>query len=473
MKQQMKQSISRRQMLKFLGVGSASLVLAACAPAATEVAKTDGQSEGLVDKPMGSTIEQGKLTCLLCCGTSETHELQERFNTWFEDKYPSIDANLELTPAGQNYFEKLQTLVAAGTPPDVFDMWEGYVQPYAENGVLMDLTKYVEADPVWKMDDFQPAAVEASSYQGKLYTIVRDFYPGPAMFFYNKDLFDKAGVNHPTFDWKWDDMRQAAIALTQDQDGNGMAETWGLAFETWFVPWLFWLWSNDGDLFSEDQTKCALTDPQSYQAIQYWADLVNVDMCALPSSEAGAMQGASNAFNTGVVGMFLGYSWNIADMKAAREQGLNWGCVLPPAANNGKRSFYMHLECWAAAKDSKVPNAAWQYIRDFTENFTEEFISYYPGIPLKKDEIGLFLTEENKSYGWDRIPEIIADPNNIRVPGAGAKFDKIQGLVQAELDLVFTGDKTAQAAAETACSLVNDELARSAGIPFPDCGCIS
>ena len=108
----------------------------------------------------------------------------------------------------------------------------------------------------------------------------------------------------------------------------------------------------------------------------------------------------------------------------------------------------------------QVPNAAWQYIRDFTANETAAFIASYPGIPLMKKDIGLFLTDENKSYGWDKIPDIIADPKNIRVPGAGAKFDKIAGLVQAELDLVFTGDKSAQAAAETASPLVDEELAR-------------
>ena len=85
----------------------------------------------------------------------------------------------------------------------------------------------------------------------------------------------------------------------------------------------------------------------------------------------------------------------------------------------------MHLECWAAAKASKVPNACWQYIRDFTTEYTADFIAFYPGIPMLKKDIGLFLTEENNSYGWDKLPDIIADPKNIRIPGAGAKFDKI------------------------------------------------
>ena len=462
MKDQSKKFVSRRQMLKMIGTGAAGLALAACTSPAkpTEQAQPPAAPEKAAEEPAkapASKIETGKLTVLLCCGTDQTHELQQRFNDYFDKTYPSIKTSLELPPPGQNYFEKLQTLFAAGTPPDVFDMWEGYVQPYAANGALLDCTPFIEASD-WKMDDFQPAAVTATSYEGKMYSIVRDFYPGPAMFFYNKALFDKAKIEYPAFEWDWDKMRSVAQQLTQ---GEGQQKQYGLMFETWFVPWLHWIWSNGGDLFNADETKSAMTDEKTVQAIQFWADLINKDQVALPSAEMSAMQGAINAFKTGQVGMYLGYAWNIADMKAAKEQGLDWGCLLPPAAPGGKRSFYMHLECWAIAKPTKVPYAAWQYVYDFTMNATAEFVSYYPGIPLLKKDIGLFLTDENKSYGWDKLPNIISDPKNIRIPGAGAKFDKISQIVQAELDLVFTGEKTAKAAAETASPKVDEELARA------------
>jgi multiple sugar transport system substrate-binding protein len=318
------------------------------------------------------------------------------------------------------------------------------------------MTNYIQGSG-WKMEDFQPAAVEAVSYEGKIYSIVRDFYPGPAMFFYNKDLFDAAKVEYPTFEWNWDDMREAARKLTK---GEGMEKQYGLVFETWFVPWLFWMWSNGGDLFNEDGTKCALTDPKAYESIQFWADLILKDQTALPSAEQSAMQGAANAFKTNMVAMFLGYAWNIEEMRAAKDQGLNWGSLLPPASNTGNRSFYMHLETWAIAKPTKIPNAAWQYVYEFTNEYTDDFVKFFPGVPMLKKDINLFLTEENKALGWDKLPDILTDPKSIRIPGAGAKFDKIQSLVQAELDLVFAGEKTAQEAAEAACPKVDEELAR-------------
>jgi hypothetical protein len=60
--------------------------------------------------------------------------------------------------------------------------------------------------------------------------------------------------------------------------------------------------------------------------------------------------------------------------------------------------------------------------------------------PDAEEGYQLILTEENNSYGWDKLPEIIADSNNIRIPGAGAKFEKIQ-IGAGQLDLLFTGER--------------------------------
>ena len=471
MNNQSKHQITRRELLKLIKIGSGGLILSACAPEVTEMAPTPETAEDVPGGPTGPAYDQGELKILLCCYTDETLGLQTRYNADFEATYPGVTVNQEQTPAGQNYFEKLQTLIAAGTPPDVFDMWEGYVGPYAANGVLQDLTPYIDVDPEWKMDDFQPAAVAASSWRGRLYALVRDFYPGPSLFYYNTDLFDKASLEYPNADWSWDDMRAAGKALSMDTAGSGAINQWGLAYETWFVPWLHWIWSNGGDIFNADETKSTLTDPKTVEALQYWADLAIEDKAAMPSAELSAMQGAPNAFKTGTIGMYLGYTWNIAEMTAAREEGLNWSTCLPPKANSGGRVFYMHLECWASAKETKVPKTAWRYIRDYQEKAVAEFVTYYPGIPLLKDKIDLFLTPEHIAYGWDKIPDIIADPKNIRIPGSGAKWDKISGLIQAELDLVFIGEKSAKEAAETAAPLVDEELARSSAYSESNCFC--
>lgn len=453
------QSLSRRQMLKWMGIGSASLLLSACAPAAATPQPTAEEKAGVEAQPAGKAYEEGELKVFVCCYTPQEVELREKFNASFMETYLGAQVNMELLPAGQNYFEKLQTLIAAGTPPDLFDMWEGYVQPYAANGVLLNLDPFFERDDKVKKDDLLPAAKLGGSWQDSVYAFSIGFMPGPISVYYNVDHLQKAGLPDPSSDWKWDDLREVAKALTVDSNGDGTPEQWGLVFDLWFVPWLYWIWSNGGDVFNKEETKCTLTDPKTVEAIQYWADLVNVDKVAIPTAELQAMQGSLNSFQTGVVSMYLGNTWDVGQLKEARKQGLNWKAVLSPKANNGGRVWYEHFWCWSMSSQTKKPNIGWLYMRDFILNRTIDPAT--PTIPPLKQLLDTFNTETNKELGYEPLIVIATEPDRFRIPGAGAKWDKISGLIQAELDLVFTGEKTAAEAAAAACPKVDEELTRA------------
>jgi hypothetical protein len=80
-------------------------MLAACAPKATPTAEPT-VAEEQAPQSTGPQLETGHLTCLLCCGTQETHDLQDKFNAWFSETYPSITQ--PWLTAGQSYFEKLR-----------------------------------------------------------------------------------------------------------------------------------------------------------------------------------------------------------------------------------------------------------------------------------------------------------------------------------------------------------------------------
>jgi|GEM_PF-1633769 len=460
--------ISRRELLKLLGVSTAGAALAACAPkVVTEVKEVEVpveqtvvvketvvvQEEVEVESAPSFPMEEGELTILLCCSGPEDIEHRQGWNTGWEAAHPGITVEQDQLPAGQNYFEKLQTLFAAGTAPDLFDMWEGYIQPYAANGVLLNMDPFFEADPLVSKDDLVPAAVEGGAWQNSIYAFCQGFMPGPISLYYNADHFDAAGMDYPTADWTWDDMRDAATALTD------IPQQWGLTYALWFVPWLYWIWSNGGDLFNEDETKCALTDPASYEALQYWADMVLVDETTLPSSEAQSLGGPMNSFQTGMVSMYLGNTWDVISLEASRDEaGLNWQSVLSPKANNGNRVWYEHFWCWGIWSETQKPNAAWLHVRDFVLDQVNQFAQ--PMVPPLRQLLDVFDTEENKALGYGPLISLAQEPGLLRIPGAGEKFDKISQLVQAEIDLVFIGEKTAEQAVADICPSVDEELAR-------------
>jgi multiple sugar transport system substrate-binding protein len=453
-------TLSRRHMLRLLGVSSAGLALAACAtpaaapasPTAAPAAPAEEQpKEAPEAKPAG--YEQGELRLLVCCSGPEDLENREKWNTAWAEKYPGVKVTQEALPAGQNYFEKLQTLIAANTMPDLYDMWEGYIQPYAENGALMDLDPFFAADDKVKKEQLVPAALEGGGWEGRVYAFCQGFMPGPISLYYNPAHFQSAGLKEPDENWKWEDVRNAAKALTK---GN---EQWGLTYSLWFVPWLYWIWSNGGDLFNADQTKCALTDPKATDALQYWADMVLVDKTTLPSSEAQALQGPENAFRTGKVSMYLGNCWDVPGMTAAtKETGFNWKAVLSPKANDNNRIWYEHFWCWGMWPKTELPQTGWLMMRDFILDQVNQ--AAQPMVPGLSTLMPVFATPENKELGYGPLVQLATQPGLLKIPGAGAKFDKISQMVQAELDLVFLGEKTAAEAAATVCPQVDEELAR-------------
>ncbi len=440
-------NISRRSMLKWMAVSTAGLTLAACAPAAAPggTAATE------------ASVATAELDILVCCYTTPEVALREQFNTMFMASHSGSKLNMELLAGGQNYFEKLQTLIAAGNPPDLFDMWEGYIQPYAKNGVLLNMDPLFESDSQVSKDDLVPAALDAASWDGGVYAFIIGFMPGPVSLYYNPAHFETAGIATPRADWTWDNLREAAIALTLDTNSDATPEQWGLGFDLWFVQWLYWIWSNGGDVFNADETQCTLADPKATEALQYWADLVNKDNVALSPSMLQSMQGGVNSFLSGAVSMYVGNTWDVATLKENKE--LNWQAVLSPSANNGNRTWYEHLWCWAISSESKQADLAWEFTRDFVLNRTIDPAT--PTIPPLKQLLDKFDTETNQQLGYAPLISLAEEPNRFRIPGSGAKWDKISGMIQAELDLVFTGEKTAAEAAATVAPSVDEELART------------
>ncbi|MDI7277405.1 MAG: extracellular solute-binding protein, partial [Anaerolineae bacterium] len=131
-------SVSRRTFLRMGGAAMAAGALAACAPPAATPAPTAPPAketvivkETVVAQPTAA-YEQGELYVLVCCSGPEEQAAKNEFGDRFAQSHPGATVRLEPMPAGQNYFEKLQTVIAAGTAPDVYDMWEGYIQPYAK-----------------------------------------------------------------------------------------------------------------------------------------------------------------------------------------------------------------------------------------------------------------------------------------------------------------------------------------------------
>ena len=133
----------------------------------------------------------------------------------FNASQDEIHVNASTVPWGQ-YWDKLVTGLPAGSAPDIFSINALNVRDYARNGYLLDITDLFESGRV-DVEKFAPSAVETHTVDGTLWGIPKD-YDSIAVF-YNKDMFDAAGVEYPADDWTWDQFIETAKALTDADNG--------------------------------------------------------------------------------------------------------------------------------------------------------------------------------------------------------------------------------------------------------------
>src|SRR5690606_24895134 len=137
-------------------------------------------------------------------------ELIDKFTT----AHPHITVKTQSAPYGQ-FFQKLDTQIAAGEAPDVWLSDGVYVMKYAERGAIKDLTSWIDSD--LNKDDYYGLDFNKDA-QGKYWGVPQGIQVG--VLYYNKDLFDKANVAYPTPDWTWEDLKATAAKLTVDAGGK-------------------------------------------------------------------------------------------------------------------------------------------------------------------------------------------------------------------------------------------------------------
>jgi multiple sugar transport system substrate-binding protein len=148
--------------------------------------------------------------------------IEQARDAWIADYCPGAEVEIVVNPWDQ-YWDLLRTASASGDLPDVFNVSQDRFFFYASNDALLDLQPYWDAYGVdtelWGSGMVDPYRWGEEG----------DLYAGPVnwdtiVVYYNKYMFDAAGLDYPTAEWTWDDFAAAAEALTDpDNDVYGAA----------------------------------------------------------------------------------------------------------------------------------------------------------------------------------------------------------------------------------------------------------
>ena len=137
----------------------------------------------------------------------------------FKEVCPNVTVNYEPIPA--DFQTKLKAQMAGGTAPDVFYVDDQLMTAFGESGQLLALDGYMAAAGVSR-DDFIPSLLTIFTLDGATYGLPKDW--GTLGLVYIPEVFDEAGVDYPTEDWTWDDLRAAAQAIAENTDYGGFCQ---------------------------------------------------------------------------------------------------------------------------------------------------------------------------------------------------------------------------------------------------------
>jgi multiple sugar transport system substrate-binding protein len=260
-------------------------------------------------------------------GTEEERKFWEDLAADATRVLPNIEVKFE-TDSFANFWPKLETLAAAGQVPCIVGLQSLRTATFVSRGVYVPLDDFAKADRDIKLSDFNKGIIDGLSYRGKLYALPYDF--GPYIFYYNKTLFQKAGVAFPKDDWTWDDFLKTAKAMTREIDGK---QVFGYAVMNMINRVVPWIWSNGGDYGNADMTKSALGKPETVEAVQWYADLLNKHKVAAPISEPGNTQWDREQFYAGRAAMYIDGPWNFVNVRSKLKD--DWDITLMPRGRAG------------------------------------------------------------------------------------------------------------------------------------------
>lgn len=251
----------------------------------------------------------------------------------FEASHPDIAVEQLYVPG--DYGTKLNTLIAAGDVPDVFYIAPDTALEWALEGRVLDVTPYLDAYP--SLRDRLP---ESYFYFEPGRTVGNMIAVEMATLFYNRDLFEDAGVPFPPAEaanaYTWDEFLKTAQLLTLDGEGHNATESqfdpnnirqYGATIPRWWYGWYPLIRSNGADLTDESGTQFTLNSPEGVDVFQKLQDLIHTYHVSPTPTQEQNLPATNVRLQSGRAAMVIDGQWALLDVA---ESGVSFGMgVLP------------------------------------------------------------------------------------------------------------------------------------------------
>lgn len=286
-------------------------------------------------------------------GSEFMPKLVEAYNARGEHK-----ADLQIVPVNE-LVQKYAIASAGGSAPDALSLDLIYTPAFAEQGQLRDLTEFAKSLPYF--DSLSKAHLSVGTVDGKIYGL--PFSGDASLLLWNKDLYEKAGLDPEDGPSSWAEIQEDAKAIAALDD-----ETYGFYFSGncggcnifTFAPLI---WASDGEVLSEDGKKAMLDSPKAVEAIDFYRGMV-ADGLVPAGSQTDNGANFFAAFANGNIGISPSGSFAIGALNN-QYPDLNYGVTFIPGQEEGNWSSFAggdNIVISAGTEKGKIPA-----IQDFIE----------------------------------------------------------------------------------------------------------
>ena len=362
----------------------------------------------------------------------------------FEEKNPDIKINIQVVD-WDNYWTMLEAGATGGSLPDTFWMHSNEIYRYGSNEMLLPLDDYLAKSKEAKLENFPDGLNEIYNIKGKQFAVPKDF--DTIGLWYNKKMFDEAGIPYPDDTWDWNKLKEVAKKLTKS-DGSQYGFGAGLSNQEGYYNFIY---QNGGTVITDDM-KSGYDDPKTIEALDYYFSFVKEKL----SPALTVDKERAEAFQNGQVAMSVFGSWNLSGFSANDYIRENADVAVLPKGPDGTRATIFNGLGNAIAANTKNPDAAWKWVEYLSSKEAQEMqASLGVAISAYKGTADTWVNS-NKDFAIKNYVDML-DYAQIR-PYSQTTL-KWEDKAYELLKPAYLGEEATKDAAQKTADMMNKELA--------------
>ena len=408
-----------------------------------DIGSTEQKKDEVTDKKVETPKEKIKVNYYCYSLTSKNEESLAELKSKFEAEHPNIEIveKPALQGTNQERADKLTVMLMGGEDIDLFDANQAEYFKFAKMGLYQPLDDLAKKDG-FDFDTLGKDTIHMSRIDNQMYGI--PFITSYWMVFYNKNIFDAAGVPYPKDDWTWDEFRETAKKLTK---GEGSDKVWGFTMPTWPVTWAGIAMQQGAEYVKKDGTP-GVDNPAFKDALQFKYDLTMVDKSG-PTMAENKLTKAHYAkeFSAGNVGMIVSGNWvfGLIDSNLNGNYTFEYDVVKMPHPEGVEPGT-----TWGAARyigmngnlKGEKREAAWELLKFFAGEEVGKLL-------MRKGDFPAITTPETQQEFYKSLPSFVKnagimfeDHKHVAEKPFHEAASEIDGVMAEESDMALTDGKS-------------------------------